>query len=99
MIYEIASIEVIKGQEKAFEAAVAKASEHFKAAQGCLSLALERVIESPNCYRLVVGWERVEDHMVTFRESAGFSAWRALAGPFFAQPPKVVHVSRVLNGF
>lgn len=99
MIYEIAEITVIAGQELAFEKAVAKASPYFQEAKGCLSLALQRVIESPNSYRLVVGWECVDDHIVGFRESAGFVKWRELASPFFAAAPNVCHVSSVLTGF
>lgn len=99
MIFEIASIEVKPGQEAAFEANVASAVPHFRAAQGCRSMKLERSIESPAHYRLVVGWDSVEDHMVRFRESDGFQQWRALAGPHFAAPPHVEHVDTVLHGF
>ena len=99
MIHEIAEIEVIAGQEAAFEAGVAEAAPHFKAARGCRSFALDRSIEHPQRYRLVVGWDSVEDHMVHFRESAGFQAWRALAGPYFVGTPRVEHVERVIDGF
>ncbi|MCP5144951.1 MAG: antibiotic biosynthesis monooxygenase [Gammaproteobacteria bacterium] len=99
MIYEIAEIEVKQGSEKEFEAAVAQASACFADAKGCRSLNLQRSIERPTCYRLVVGWNCVDDHMVTFRESEGFQQWRRLAGPHFAQPPKVEHVDTVYYGF
>jgi quinol monooxygenase YgiN len=99
MIYEIAQIEIKPGAEPAFEDAVAQAAPHFRSATGCLSLALERGIEHPSTYRLIVGWETVEDHTATFRESEHFQAWRALASPHFAAPPQVVHVSRVLTAF
>lgn len=99
MIYEIADIEVIKGQETAFEEAVKKACGYFKQAKGCRSLALQKVLETPNFYRLVVGWDKMEDHMVTFRESDDFTAWRALVGPHLAGSPNVVHVSQLPHGF
>lgn len=99
MIYEIAQIEIKPGAGAAFEAAVAQAASHFRSAKGCLSLALERGVEHPSTYRLIVGWETVEDHMVTFRESDNFQVWRSLASPHFASPPQVVHVSRVLSAF
>lgn len=99
MIFEIASITVKPGQEAAFEADVAKAVLHFRAAQGCRRMKLERSIETPAHYRLVVGWDSVEDHMVQFRESDGYQQWRALAGPHFASPPHVEHVATVLDGF
>lgn len=99
MVFEIAQIEVKPGAAAAFEAAVAQAAPLFKAAKGCLSLRLDRSLELPERYRLVVGWETVEDHMVGFRESAAFATWRELAGPHFAAPPQVEHVNTVLDAF
>lgn len=54
-------------------------------------MRLERGIEDPAKYRLVVLWDSVDHHMVTFRNSDDFQIWRALAGPFFAEPPMVEH--------
>lgn len=99
MIFEIAEIEVHAGQEEQFESAVAQASPLFRQARGCRSMKLERGIEHPSRYRLVVGWNSVDDHMLTFRNSESFQRWRELAGPFFASPPKVEHVSCVLDAF
>lgn len=96
MIQEIATLTIDPAQAEAFEAAVAKARPHFEAASGYISFGLDRSIEHPCRYRLVVGWTSVEAHMVDFRESEGFAKWRALAGPFFTAPPAVEHVERVL---
>ena len=93
MFLEIAEITVT--DPAGFEAAVAAARPHFLAAQGCRGLSLHRVVETPEVYRLVVTWDRVEDHMVTFRNSDGFQAWRNLASPFFASPPVVTHSREV----
>ena len=98
-IWEIAEIDVIAGHEAAFEAGVAEAAPHFKAARGCRSFALTRSIEHPQRYRLTVGWDSVEDHMVHFRESAAFQIWRGLVGPHFATPPRVEHVQSVIDSF
>ena len=99
MIYEVAEIEVRAGAEAAFEAAVAEAAPLFQRARGCRSLGLQKVIEKPSTYRLFVGWETVDDHMVHFRASDDFQEWRRLAGAHFAGPPKVDHVEFVLNAF
>ena len=96
MIHEIASITIDPAKAADFETAVAKAKPHFEAATGFVSFALERSIEHPECYRLVVGWKTVEAHMVDFRNSDGFTAWRELAAPFFVVPPSVEHVKRVI---
>ena len=96
MIYEIATINIDPVRAANFEAAVAKARPHFEAAKGFISFALERGIEHPERYRLVVGWETVDHHMVDFRESDGFAAWRTLVSPFFTGAPSVEHVARVI---
>ena len=99
MIHEIAEIEVIECHEAAFEAAVAEAAPHFKAARGCRSFALNRSIEHLQRYRLTVGWDSVDDHVVHFRQGAGFQAWRGLVGPHFAAPPRVEHVETLFTAF
>ena len=96
MIHEIATITIDPARAADFEAAVAAARPYFEAAKGFVSFALDRSIESPERYHLVVGWESVEAHMVDFRESDGFQSWRALASPFFAAPPSVEHVGKVI---
>ena len=45
-------------------------------------------------YLLRVEWKRVDHHVVTFGASEGLQKWRALAGPFFAEPPVIVHSAR-----
>ncbi|MDQ7262652.1 antibiotic biosynthesis monooxygenase [Paracoccus sp. PS-1] len=95
-VLEVAEISVT--EPAAFEQAVAAARPHFLAAEGCLGLALRRVLEAPDTYRLLVKWRSVEDHMVTFRASEGFQKWRELASPFFAKPPVVTHSTEVELG-
>lgn len=97
-VLEIAQIDVIEGQEAAFEVAVAEAAAQFEADEGSHALMLYRSAEFPSRYRLVVEWSSVAAHMA-FREKPGFLEWRRLAGPFFASPPQVEHVSQVLRAF
>ncbi len=88
MIFEVATLTVKSGSEAAFEAGVAAAMPLFQRAQGCRSLRLERSIEAPLSYRLIVGWDTVEDHVVHFRNSEDFTAWRSLVGDAFAAGAK-----------
>lgn len=99
MIFEIAEIEVKAGQEAAFEAGVARAVPLFQRSKGCHGLELQRSIEKPSKYRLVVKWETVENHMVDFRNSEEFQEWRKLVGPYFTSAPAVEHTRTVLAGF
>lgn len=99
MIFEIATLQINPASHTAFQAAVAEAAPLFRRAKGCLSMRLERSIEQADTYRLVVGWETLENHMVDFRESADFQAWRGLVGGHFTAPPRVEHSDPVLSNF
>lgn len=95
MITEIAHLTIDPANAEAFENAVAQAARILRAAKGSHSMALEKVIEDPSRYRLRVEWDTVEDHTVGFRQSEGFAQWRALAGPFFVEPPFVEHTESI----
>lgn len=91
MIREIAELTITTGQEIDFERGVEKAAPLFLRAKGCHGVSLQRVVETPSIYRLVVEWETVENHMIGFRSSADFQTWRGLVGTYFAAPPVVTH--------
>ncbi len=99
MIYEIAELHIQADSHQAFQAAVAEAVPLFKRATGCHAMRLDRTIERPDVYRLIIGWETLETHTVDFRSSADFLEWRRLVGPYFSAPPLVEHTTTVLNGF
>lgn len=100
MIHEIAEIRITEGRQREFEEAVRQAVPLFQRSRGCRSMELQRTIETPTKYRLVVGWETVEDHTVHFRGSPEFQEWRRLVGPFFASgPPVVDHTEVAVRGF
>ncbi|CDG84722.1 antibiotic biosynthesis monooxygenase family protein [Janthinobacterium agaricidamnosum] len=99
MIFEIAHIQVTPDSHAAFEAAVTKAIPLFQRARGCNSMKLERSIEHPDAYRLVVSWSTLENHTVDFRNSEDFLEWRRLVSGFFAVAPQVEHMNTVLTGF
>ncbi|MCZ4088603.1 antibiotic biosynthesis monooxygenase family protein [Sinorhizobium psoraleae] len=95
MIVEAAEITVKPGSEAHFEAGVSQAAPLFLRAKGCHGVALHRVVETPRVYRLLVKWETVDDHMVGFRNSEDFQAWRRLVSPYFDGSPKVTHSEAV----
>ena len=98
MITEIAQITIDPANAAAFEAAVAEAAPAFKGAEGCHGMSLERIVEDPAQYRLMVRWASVDAHMA-FRATPAFQTWRGLAGPFFAAPPVVVHSAETQRYF
>jgi heme-degrading monooxygenase HmoA len=94
-VWEIAEIDVLPGTEEKFEAGVAEAQPLFLGAAGCHGVQLCRSVEYPTRYRLIVEWQTLEHHTVTFRGSVDFARWRELVGPYFANPPRVEHIYRV----
>ncbi len=99
MILEMAQIDVKPGLEAEFEAGVAKAVPIFKRAKGCKGLELQRSVETPRRYHLLVLWETIENHTVDFRGSADFGEWRKCVAHCFEGMPVVQHGAATLKGF
>lgn len=97
-ILEVAILNVIEGEEDAFEKAFAKAQAIIASVPGYLSHDLQRCIESRNRYILLVGWQTLEDHTMGFRESAEYQEWKALLHHFYDPFPVVEHYQSVLKG-
>ncbi|MDP9043872.1 MAG: antibiotic biosynthesis monooxygenase [Pseudomonadota bacterium] len=96
MILEIADIRIHPGQQADFEAALQQAvASVISQAKGFLGFQIERGIESPERYMLLIRWATLENHTVDFRLGPLFPQWRALVGPYFAAPPSVEHFSLV----
>ena len=99
MIWEVALLEIKTGQEAAFENALTAAVPLFKDARGCHGMQIQKSIENPGRYRLIVDWETLEDHTVHFRQSEAFGRWRGLVGEYFASAPVVEHTRKLSVGF
>jgi quinol monooxygenase YgiN len=97
MILEIAQIDIKEGCAAEFEAAVRQAHPIFKRAKGCAAFALERSIETPLRYRLLVRWNTLENHIVDFQKSSDFLEWRKLVKNCFAAIPEVEHTRSVMT--
>ncbi len=92
MILEVADIRIQPGQQAAFDVAIQKGlNEVISRAKGFQGFKVNKGIESPERYLLMIFWSTLEDHTVGFRESPLFSQWRSIVGPFFAAPPVVEH--------
>jgi heme-degrading monooxygenase HmoA len=95
VIREHAVIDVQPGTNAAFEAAYTKARLVLLASPSAHTAVLSRCVEEPSRYLLLVEWDTLEAHTETFRGSPAFTAWRALIGPYFANPPDVTHYAEV----
>lgn len=88
-------LDVRPGSEREFELAFAAAKTIIASAPGFASLELQRGIETPNRYLLLVSWERLEDHTEGFRKSAAYEEWSRLLHHFYDPFPTVEHFSLV----
>jgi heme-degrading monooxygenase HmoA len=92
MILEVADIRIAPGQQAAFDEAIQRGvSTVISQARGFRGWKVNKSVESPERYLLMIFWDTLEDHTVHFRGGPLFPAWRAIVGPFFAQPPQVEH--------
>jgi heme-degrading monooxygenase HmoA len=91
MIVETATISVQPGREDEFVRALEDAKLVLAQAHGWCGITVHRGIERPSVFLLAITWETLEDHTEGFRGGALFGQWRALIGPYFAEPPAVEH--------
>lgn len=97
MVLEVAEFRIVLGRQTEFEAAFAHAvASVMRRAAGAGRVALQRCIETPGRYLLFIEWDTLEAHTVGFRQSALFAEWRAIIGPFFAEPPRVEHFEQAM---
>ena len=98
MILEVAVLDIRPGQAAAFEAAFSEAQGIVVGMPGYLSHQLQRCLERPERYILLINWQRLEDHAEGFRGSAEYQQWRRLLHDFYDPFPEVEHYSVVFDG-
>ncbi|MDH4059960.1 MAG: antibiotic biosynthesis monooxygenase [Aquincola sp.] len=92
MILEVADIRIQPGQQAAFDAAIVHGVTTVIArAKGFRGYKVNKCVETPERYLLMIFWDTLENHTVDFRGGPLFTQWRSIVGPFFAQPPQVEH--------
>lgn len=92
MILEVADIRIRPGEQAAFDEAIQRGlTTVISQAKGFRGWKVNKGIESPERYLLQIFWDTLENHTVDFRGGPLFVQWRAIVGPFFAQPPQVEH--------
>jgi len=96
MILELADIRIPPGKQAEFDAAIVHGvTSVISQAKGFRGYKVNKGIESPERYILQIFWDTLENHTVDFRGGPLFPQWRAIVGPFFAQPPLVEHFELV----
>ncbi len=94
MILEIADITIPPGKQAEFDEAIQRGlNTVISKAAGFRGFKVNKGVESPERYILMIYWETLENHTVDFRQGPLFAQWRAIVGPYFAKPPVVEHFS------
>jgi len=92
MILELADIRIPPGKQAEFDEAIVRGvTTVISQAKGFRGYKVNKGIESPERYIPQIFWDTLENHTVDFRGGPLFPQWRAIVGPFFAQPPEVEH--------
>jgi heme-degrading monooxygenase HmoA len=91
VILEVAPLQVRPGHTQDFEAAFREAQQIISSMPGYISHELQRCIEQPNQYILLVRWQSLADHEVGFRKSTRYQEWRTLLHHFYEPFPTVLH--------
>lgn len=97
MITEHAVLDVKPSHESAFESSFAEAKALIASMPGFQSLQLQRCIEEPGRYLLLVQWRTLADHTEGFRGSAEYADWRRLLHHYYDPFPTVEHYSLVAS--
>jgi heme-degrading monooxygenase HmoA len=97
MILEVAILNVKAGQAADFEQAFAEAQAIIASMPGYCSHQLQRCLETPNRYILLVSWNKLEDHTVGFRQSAQYQEWKSRLHHFYDPFPAVEHYECVFS--
>jgi heme-degrading monooxygenase HmoA len=95
MILEVAPLSVRGGMEAQFEAAFGEAQAIIAAMPGYVSHELQRCLERPNEYLLLVRWQTLEAHEAGFRRSPQYQDWKRLLHHFYDPFPIVSHYRSV----
>ena len=97
MILEIATLYVSAGRQKKFEEDFKTAKQYISSVKGFKSLTLQKNLEQNNKYVLLVRWEKIEDHLIGFRQSKIYNQWKELLHHYYDPFPVVEHYETVVD--
>jgi heme-degrading monooxygenase HmoA len=97
MITEHAVLNVIPGQEAEFISTMGQAKVLIAGSPGFRSLRVERCLENPSTFLLLVQWVSLEAHTEGFRGSEAYQQWRSLLHHFYDPFPVVEHFEGILS--
>ena len=97
MITEHAVLQVIPGREDEFLGAMKGATPLIAGSPGFVSMRVERCLEKPGTFLLLVEWENLQSHTEGFRGSEAYAEWRSRLHHFYDPFPVVEHFEEVVT--
>jgi len=97
VILELAILDVKPDFEADFQAAFEEAQQFIMRIEGYISHSLQKCIEKPGRYVLLVNWQTLEAHTMGFRESPEYAEWKKLLHHFYEPFPTVEHYEKVFG--
>ncbi len=91
MIMEVATLQVKPGLASEFESSFRQASKIITGMRGYIHHELYKCLETDNKYVLLVRWQTLKDHTVSFRQSPEYEQWKSLLHPYYDPYPTVEH--------
>ncbi len=95
MVLEIALFTATPGKGAELRAGFLAALPIIRGAQGCRSATMRQQVEDPEQFALLIEWEALDDHIVTFRSGPRFPEYRSHIDGLFAGAPVVNHYELV----
>ena len=97
MILEVAVLDVRPGQEASFQTSFEEAQKIISSMPGYIAHELNRCMEKPSRYLLLVRWETLSDHTEGFRGSPQYQEWKRLLHHYYDPFPEVEHYESVFR--
>ena len=97
MILEVAILNIVDGEEERFQDDFGRAQSIISSMQGYVAHQLQRCIETPSRYILLVTWETLEDHTQGFRGSPQYQEWKKLLHHYYDPFPEVEHYEAIFS--
>lgn len=97
MILEVAILNIKQGLSDQFEQSFRKASAIISSMNGYIEHQLQKCVESPDRYILLVKWQSIDDHEIGFRQSDQYQQWKSMLHHYYDPFPVVEHYTEVYS--
>lgn len=91
MVTEVAIFTALAGKEDELGPAIVRGLDVIRQHPECISSQVERCIEKPGQYMLIVNWTSLEAHTEDFRGGPLYPQWRSHINGLFEANPLVFH--------